>query len=84
MKKLLSILLALAVLALGFALADGDKVTAKGVGKATVPACGDGRDTDPDGSCVQRTAGADIVRALLHVDHRGGKASPENLVRDSR
>lgn len=33
MKKLLSIILALAVLALGFALAEGDRVVAKGVGQ---------------------------------------------------
>ena len=33
MKRLLSIVLALAVLALGFALAEGDRVTAKGVGQ---------------------------------------------------
>ena len=33
MKKLLSVLLALAVLAMGFALAEGDKVTARGVGQ---------------------------------------------------
>ena len=33
MKKLFSVLLALALLATGFALAEGDRVTAKGVGQ---------------------------------------------------
>ena len=58
MKKLLSILLAVAVLALGFALAEGDRVTARGVGQ--------GIDGDV---VVQVDADASAIYAVEVVEH---------------
>ncbi len=58
MKKLLSILLAVALLALGFALAEGDRVTARGVGQ--------GIDGDV---VVQVEADAGTIYAVEVVEH---------------
>ena len=58
MKKLLSILLAVALLALGFALAEGDRVTARGVGQGI------------DGDVVVRVeADAGTIYAVEVVEH---------------